>query len=225
MNARVLIIEDDHIIMKFLSKAVESDKNTVYKASNGAYGMNHFINFSPDVVLLDLGLPDMDGMALIPSMLKHKVTPIIVISARNKDEDIVQALDKGAIDYIKKPFSIDEVMARIRVAIRNKPSTEQSEVFVYKDLEIDFEKSVVKVNNEAVHLTSTEYKILYYLVQNQGKIVTLQNIQHNVWGFPTVDNYGALRVFINAIRKKINETADHKYILTEVGVGYRFLDK
>jgi two-component system KDP operon response regulator KdpE len=188
-------------------------------------GLNEVLNQSPDLVLLDLGLPDMDGMEVIKEIRKIGQTPIIIISARGRESDKVSALDLGANDYVTKPFNIGEVLARIRVALRNQTDQNKAVEFRFKDLVVDFEKYKVHLKEEEIHLTPIEFKLLELLIEHQGKVLTHSFIQEKIWGYQTVDDYQSLRVFMANIRKKIetNQQA-YDYILTEVGVGYRFKD-
>jgi two-component system KDP operon response regulator KdpE len=222
---KILIIEDDSVILKFLKLALETNHYEVLVAKQAAIGLNEVLNQSPDLVLLDLGLPDMDGMEVIKEIRKIGQTPIIIISARGRESDKVSALDLGANDYVTKPFNIGEVLARIRVALRNQTDQNKAVEFRFKDLVVDFEKYKVHLKEEEIHLTPIEFKLLELLIEHQGKVLTHSFIQEKIWGYQTVDDYQSLRVFMANIRKKIetNQQA-YDYILTEVGVGYRFKD-
>lgn len=224
MPAKILIIEDDEIILRFLSLALKTNNYEIIDAKNGITGINQCMSQKPDLVLLDLGLPDIDGMKVIEEIRKVSQTPIIIISARDRDKDKIAALDYGANDYITKPFNIDEVLARIRVSLRSVKAIEEDKPFIFKELKIDFNKHKVFVNEEDIHLTPIEFKILQLLVQYQGKVLTHKFIQDKVWGYDTMDNYQTLRVFIGSIRKKIETENMNSLIITEIGVGYRFND-
>jgi two-component system KDP operon response regulator KdpE len=222
----ILIIEDDKVILKFIKLALETNGYQVTGIDQGSIGLNIIINQHPDLILLDLGLPDIDGIQVIDEVRAIMNTPIIVISARGRENDKVFALDRGANDYITKPFNIGEVLARIRVALRNQNPVMESKQFVYQDLFMDSDKRIVKIADQALHLTPIEYKLLELLVQHQGKVLTHSFIQQKIWGYQTQDDYQSLRVFMASIRKKISSIKhDYQYILTEVGVGYRFVDE
>ena len=222
----ILIIEDDKVILKFLKLALETNGYQVTGTDQGSIGLNIVLNQNPDLILLDLGLPDIDGMQVLDDVRKIKKTPIIVISARGRESDKVLALDGGANDYVTKPFNISEVLARVRVALRNQDLTFEDEKFVFKDLFIDFDKRKVKMNNDEIHFTPIEFKLLELLILHQGKVLTHSYIQGKIWGYQTQDDYQSLRVFMASIRKKLKSSVSgHEYILTEVGVGYRFRDE
>ena len=222
----ILIIEDDKVILKFIKLALETNGYQVSGTEQGTIGLNIILNQNPDLILLDLGLPDIDGMQVIDEVRKIKTTPIIVVSARGRENDKVIALDRGANDYVTKPFNISEVLARIRVALRTQEKTFEDQKFIFKDLVIDFDKHLVKIDNQEIHMTPIEFKLLELLVVHQGKVLTHSFIQGKIWGYQTQDDYQSLRVFMASIRKKLKSTAvGHEYILTEVGVGYRFKEE
>jgi two-component system KDP operon response regulator KdpE len=226
MQSKILIVEDDQVILRFLALALKTNGYDVIDARNGLLGINLFISHNPDLVLLDLGLPDIEGMEVIKEIRKISDKPIIIISARDRDLDKIEALDNGANDYITKPFNIGEVLARVRVSLRGIIKINENKTFVYSDLTIDFDRHKVFVEEEEVHLTPIEFKILETLVKYQGKVLTHKFLQSETWGYETVDNYQTLRVFIASIRKKIEkENRINQYIITEVGVGYRFNDE
>ncbi len=225
MSKTILIIEDDRVILKFLTLALKTSGYEVKSADTGVFGLGQYYEQNIDLVLLDLGLPDMDGMGIIKNIRAERQTPIIVISARGREKDKVDALDSGANDYVTKPFNIGEVLARVRAVLRTTVDTNDLETFEYKDLTIDFERHEVKVSDQEVHLTPIEFKLLELLVKHQGKVLTHSFIHEHVWGYRTVDDYQSLRVFMASIRKKIEpEPKSYDYILTEIGVGYRFKD-
>ncbi len=225
MNRKILIIEDDQIILKFLTLALKTHDYEPIKAENGAIGMNYFLSHCPDLVILDLGLPDIEGREIITNIRKINQTPIIVISARGREADKVDALDSGADDYITKPFNIGEVLARIRVVFRKNRIMQEKKTFEYEHLKIDFEKHRVFVDETVVHFTPIEFKLLELLVENQGKVLTHSFIQSKVWGYHTDDEYKSLRVFMTSIRKKIEKHDRNPLIRTEIGVGYRLRDE
>ena len=223
----ILVIEDDKSIINFLSISLKTKNYKVDVEETGLMGMSLFFTNKPDMILLDLGLPDIDGTEIIKQIRMTSKIPIIVISARGQDEEKVEALDLGADDFVTKPFSINELMARIRVAFRREiPDTVEKSVFEADDLKIDFEMRQVFVEGKEIHLTPIEYKILLLLVKNAGKVLTHKYLQNEIWGYSEEKEFQSLRVFMANIRKKIEKDTNHpKYIMTEVGVGYRFVAK
>ncbi len=221
---KILLIEDDPIIQRFLTLALKTHQYDVINAFEGSIGLSMLINQHVDLILLDLGLPDIDGMQVLKEIRAVSQIPIIIISARGREEDKVVALDEGANDYVTKPFNINEVLARIRVALRFQ-NVEDEPTFTYKQLFVDFEKRMVKMGIQDIHLTPIEFKLLELLIKNQGKVLTHSFIQKHVWGYETVDDYQSLRVFMASIRKKLAIDPERtSYIMTEVGVGYRLRD-
>lgn len=222
-NKDILIIEDDKVILKFLKLALETNGYHVIGTDQGTIGLNIVNNQNPDLILLDLGLPDIDGMQVIYEIRKIKNTPIIIISARGRENDKVLALDSGANDYVTKPFNISEVLARVRVALRTHENLTDNQIFVYNGLLVDMDKHLVKVNDNEIHLTPIEFKVLELLIIHQGKVLTHSFIQEKIWGYQTQDDYQSLRVFMASIRKKLKVySSGDEYITTEVGIGYRF---
>lgn len=225
-----LIIEDEKSICDFISKTLTTHNYRVAIAQTGEEGLNEINSILPDVVLLDLGLPDMDGMEIIKKTREWSSLPIIVISARTQEKEKVKALDSGADDYIVKPFGTNELLARIRTAIRhNNKMTDDSlnGIRSYKagKLLCDFEKRIVTVGGEIVHLTRVEYKIVSLLAKNSGKVLTYDYLISEIWGPYADDNNRILRVNMANIRRKIEENpGEPKYIQTELGVGYRMLE-
>ena len=189
-------------------------------------GLSCFYANHPDLILLDLGLPDVDGMEVLKQIRQDAETPVIVVSARGMEQEKVGALDAGADDYVVKPFSAAELLARIRVALRHRSSLPKQETSFSLDyFTIDFDKRRVYVHDQEVHLTPIEYKMVTLLVSNAGKVLTHRYIQQQVWGYETQDEYQSLRVFMANIRRKIEDnTAKPRFIQTEVGIGYRFVD-
>lgn len=226
-NTKVLIIEDDISIIRFLSLSLETNGYKVIKAENGIEGISLFMTDNPDLILLDLGLPDIDGSEVLSQIRTQSDVPILVVSARGQEKEKVEALDLGADDYITKPFHINELLARVRVALRKKATKITKEKqFVLDGLRIDFEKYLVFVDEREIHLTPIEFKLLVLLVENAGKVLTHSFIIRNIWGYHTCDDSQSLRVFMANIRRKIEKDSSHpRYILTEVGVGYRFVDE
>ena len=226
----VLIIEDEKSICDFIGKTLESHEYKVTAANNGKDGLALITSSLPDLVLLDLGLPDMDGMDIIRKTREWSSLPIIVISARTQEKEKVQALDAGADDYITKPFGTFELLARIRTAIRhnNKLSDDSQNAnrpYAADGLTIDFERRLVTLHGKEIHLTRVEYKIVSLLAKNSGKVMTYDTLIDQVWGPYADDNNRILRVNMANIRRKIEENpGEPKYIFTELGVGYRMLE-
>ncbi len=229
MNGKtlVLIIEDDPPIENFLVTAMNTQGYKTITAATGESGISLAASWNPDVILLDLGLPDIDGINVINRIRTICDSPIIVVSARHLDHDKVDALDSGADDYIAKPFSVPELLARIRVALRHKEKEEQEDcemdVYHNRDLIIDFIRRVVTIRNEMVHLTPIEYDILSQLAIHAGRVLTHKQILQAIRGnFMAETDSQTLRVFVSNLRRKIEvNPADPEYIQTEVGVGYR----
>lgn len=226
----VLIIEDEKNIQTFMGKVLKRHDYQVLYADTGKQGLEMIRSRCPDLILLDLGLPDMDGRSIIRDVRTWASTPIIVISARTAEREKVAALDLGADDYITKPFGTSELLARIRASLRHSnrlltDSTFYIRPYRHKDLILDFSKRLLTIRGNAVHLTPIEYKIVAYLAQNSGKVITYASILSNVWG-PYADNDNKiLRVNMANIRRKIEEDpAQPQYIFTEVGVGYRMAE-
>ena len=223
----ILVIEDDQTIQNFIKISLKTKGYRYVLAEDGLTGISLCYANNPDMVLLDLGLPDMDGMEVLRQIRQESETPVIIVSARGQEKEKVGALDEGADDYIVKPFNAGEMLARIRVALRHKgtavkPMTE----FELDGIKIDFERRKVYKRGEEIHLTPLEYKMVVLMVNNRGKVLTHKYIQQEVWGYGTTDDYQSLRVFMANIRRKIeDDTTKPRYILTEVGVGYRFVDE
>lgn len=226
-DSNILIIEDDKNIQNFLSISLKTNGYHHETAATGIEGISLFLSNNPDLILLDLGLPDIDGLTVLEQIRDASDVPVIVVSARGQEKEKVQALDMGADDYITKPFYINELLARIRVALRkHQPKVARNSVFTLDTLTIDFEKRKVFVEGKEVHLTPIEYKLLVLLVDNAGKVLTHSFINKQVWGYSNVEEPQSLRVFMANIRRKIEKDTTHpRYILTEVGVGYRFVDE
>ena len=204
--------------------ALKTHGYTCSIAPNGLSGISAFLSDRPSLVLLDLGLPDIDGTEVLKHIRDDSDVPVIILSARGEEEEKVNALDMGSDDYITKPFYVNELLARIRVALRHKKNEQDGKkIFESAHLKIDFERREIFVSGTEVHLTPIEYKILSLLVEKSGKVLTHRNIQKEVWGTATTDDYQTLRVFMANIRRKIdNDDTGHRFITTEVGVGYKF---
>lgn len=223
-KAKILIVEDEKKIATFIKVILTQAGYDVITADKGNDALTLTASHKPDMILLDLGLPDMDGIEVLRLIREWSEVPIIVVSARQNESEIVEALDSGAHDYVSKPFGNDVLLARIRTCFRisqRSKDSEDSNIYSNGQLFIDYEKRIVKVADDPVHLTPFEYKILLKLAQNEGKVLTHEYIMRDLWGYTNEDNQ-ILRVNITNIRRKIEEnSADPKYIQTEVGVGYR----
>ena len=225
----VLVIEDEKSICDFISRTLELNNYKVTAANTGKDGLAVITSSLPDLVLLDLGLPDMDGNDLIRKTREWSGIPIIVISARTQEKEKVEALDSGADDYITKPFGRSELLARIRTAMRhsNRIGTGEQTGMSYKakDLVVDFNKRLITLKGEEVHLTRVEYKIVSILAQNSGKVITYDSLINQIWGPYAGDNNRILRVNMANIRRKIERNpGEPEYIFTELGVGYRMIE-
>ena len=225
-----LVIEDEKSICDFISKILKAYNYRVNVAVNGTQGLAMITSLLPDVILLDLGLPDMDGMNIIEKTREWSNIPIIVISARAQEKEKVEALDLGADDYITKPFGTGELLARIRTAIRHNnilsdSATKPVKSYSADDLCVDFDRRKVLLNGKEVHLTRIEYKIVSILAKNSGKLMTYDAIINDIWGPYADDNNRILRVNMANIRRKLESNpAEPKYFYTELGVGYRMLE-
>ncbi|MFR8600962.1 MAG: response regulator, partial [Clostridioides difficile] len=224
-------VEDDKTIRKFISTALLTQDYDVKEAITGKEGISIAVSYSPDVVLLDLGLEDMDGIEVIKAIRQFSNIPIIVVSAREQDRDKVEVFDAGADDYLTKPFSIVELLARVRVAFRHSQVEAQQKddvksTFEVDKLLIDFDKRKVIVDDVEVHLTPIEYNILSLLAKYHGKVLTHNFIIKEIWGSVIGNETKSLRVFMATLRRKIEkQPANPRYIITEVGVGYRLNDE
>ena len=226
----ILVIEDEKSICDFIVRTLELNDYKVTSVQNGKDGLMAITSSIPDLILLDLGLPDMDGLDIIRQTRQWSTIPIIVISARVQEKEKVEALDLGADDYITKPFGTSELMARIRTAIRhsNKLQREDqmpSKIYRAKNLEIDFEKRLISLDGKEIHLTRVEYKIVSLLAMNSGRVITYDSLINQIWGPFAGDNNRILRVNMANIRRKIESNpGEPEYIFTELGVGYRMLE-
>ena len=226
----VLVIEDEKKIQAFMGKILKRQEYRIFYADTGTQGLELIRSQCPDIILLDLGLPDMDGDDIIREVRSWSSIPIIVISARTAEREKVIALDLGADDYITKPFGTSELLARIRASLRhsNRLRTDESyylRPYRHGDLILDFSKRLLTIGEKEIHLTPIEYKIVACLAQNSGKVITYSSILSNVWGPYADDDNNFLRVNMANIRRKIETApAQPKYIFTEVGVGYRMAE-
>ena len=226
----ILVIEDEKSICDFIAKTLNANEYRTITAGSGKDGMAVLTSALPDLVLLDLGLPDMDGLDVIKQTREWSSLPIIVISARVQEKEKVAALDAGADDYITKPFGTEELLARIRTAIRHSNKIIDDKVnsnrpYSAKGLSIDFDKRRVTVDGKEVHLTRVEYKIVSMLARNSGKVITYKSLIEQVWGPYADDNNRILRVNMANIRRKLEKNpGEPEYIFTELGVGYRMTE-
>ena len=225
-NTTILIVEDDKTIQNFLKVTLKTQNYNYIIAETGLSGLSLFYANRPDLVLLDLGLPDIEGIEVLKQIRQNSSIPIIVVSARSSETAKVMALDYGSDDYVTKPFNAAELLARIRAALRHCLKEKVSEpIFELDYLKVDFERRHVWVKDQEIHLTPIEYKMLVLLITNRGKVLTHHFIQENVWGYETTDDYQSLRVFMANIRRKIEiDSSSPHFIITEVGVGYRFVE-
>ena len=225
----VLIVEDDAQIRNFIKYSLEKENYKTLSTGNAQNALNMIVSEQIDLVLLDLGLPDFDGMEVIKKVREWSEVPIIVVSARDQDKEKVSALDEGADDYLTKPFSATELLARIRVALRHlyKQGIKGAQTdFSVGDLKIDYEKHLVFMEDAEIHVTPMEYSMLMLLSKNAGKVITTGYILKEIWGANYGSDTQALRALMAGIRRKIEKIpAKPRYIITEVGVGYRLVDE
>ena len=219
----ILIVDDEPQIRKLLIITLQNDYS-ISVALNGKEGLQGAASHPPDLILLDLGLPDINGHELLRRLREWYANPIIILSVQSSEEDIVKALDNGANDYLVKPFRTGELLARIRSALRKSVTEENNSAGKYGDLSIDFLARSVKKNDSVVRLTATEYTLLALLVRNEGKVLTHRFMLKQVWGPSYVDESQYLRVFVAQLRKKVETDPNRpRHIITEPGVGYRFV--
>ena len=224
---KILVIEDDRAISGLLATMSEMNGYATHATFNGTGGIMAAMSYNPDVIMLDLGLPDMDGIEVIRKIRSWSDVPIIVISARSETQDKVDALDAGADDYLCKPFSVEELLARLRVAFRRvMPAAAPVEDYVFENgpLRIDYSSQIVSVNGNEIHLTPIEYRIVSLLSHNVDKVLTHNFILKEVWGSVNQSDLPSLRVFMTGLRKKLSTDDDkNPLIQTHIGVGYRML--
>lgn len=218
----VLIVDDETSIRRYLRAALSAQGFTVYEASDGQEAMNAVVSYHPDIIILDLGLPDFDGTEVTRRLREWSETPIIVLSVREAENDKIAALDAGADDYLTKPFGTGELMARMRVALRRQSHKPDDPVLQVDDLKMDVSRRLVSMGEEQILLTPTEYEILRLLLQNAGKVLTHRQLLKQVWGTAYESEMHILRVNISNLRRKIEpDPSRPHYLLTEPGVGYR----
>ena len=227
MNARIriLLIEDNKNTCSYISALLDKNGYTTTTALTGREGLSPAASLCPNLILLDLGLPDMDGFQVLEQLRGWSHVPILIVSACNEEQEKVAALDLGADDYITKPFYPNELTARIRTALRHSRGNAHSQVYKALNLEIDFDKRILRLEGKRVHLTQIEYQLLSLLAENAGRVLTYNTILRRIWGPYAEENNQILRVNMANIRRKIEQNpAQPQYVFTEVGVGYRMLE-
>ncbi|MEG0961690.1 MAG: response regulator [Lachnospiraceae bacterium] len=228
METTILLIEDDKKIANFITMALKIQGYKITSAFTGQSGIMAFCTQTPDIILLDLGLPDMDGTDIIAQIRQVSQVPILVVSAREFEQDKIAALDAGANDYVTKPFSMGELLARVRVMERFiiKEAISMPEyIYHFEELTVDIQRHRIFLENQEIHLTPLEYNLLLLLVKNHGKVLTHSQIIKDVWGYPENGDAKSIRVCMASLRRKIEKDTSHPhFILTEIGIGYRFMD-
>lgn len=228
MGARILVVDDEPAILHTLRTNLLHRGFQVETVETGQQAMEGYSRFHPDLILLDLGLPDVDGLSIIREVRDRADTPIVVLSARGSEHDKVAALDQGADDYLTKPFGVEELLARVRVALRHvaRPSTGTSAVFQAGDLEVDLERRLVRVGGQEVHLSPTEYEMLKVFVAHPDKVLTDRMLLQQVWGPEYCSEAHYLHVYLARLRKKLEaDPQNPRHLITEPGVGYRLLSQ
>lgn len=224
LKPTVLVIDDEVQIRRLLNACLEANGYRVREAATGQEGISAAAQHPPDVVILDLGLPDMDGVAVLKRLREWSRVPIVVLSVRDREEDKIAALDNGADDYVTKPFSAGELLARVRTAQRHAQPLQDVSVFQFGDVEVDLTSRIVRRKGQEIKLTATEYSLLRLLVKNNGKVLTHRQILRDVWGPNYVEQTHYLRVYIAHLREKLeNDVSKPALIVTEAGVGYRLM--
>ena len=221
----ILVVDDEPPIRRLLRLALEPQGYQVHEAENGQLGLQAAAARRPDVIILDLGLPDMDGVSVLKRLREWSQTPVLVLSVRAREADKVAALDNGADDYLTKPFGTAELLARLRAVQRRAPDAQEEPVFVNGDLKVDLTTRAVTLKGKEVHLTATEYALLRELVCHAGKVVMHSQLLRSVWGPNTEGQAQYLRVYVTHLRKKLETPDTGKLIQTEPGIGYRLLTK
>ena len=222
-NSTILVIDDESQIRKLLEITLEANGYKLLFAVNAKEGIAMAASYQPDLILLDLGLPDENGQIVLKQLRDWFQNPIIILSVKSTEEEIVKALDSGANDYLTKPFRTLELLARIRTALRGNFNQSLESIIVFNNITIDFASRVIKVKDEIIKLTATEYNLFTLLLKNEGRVLTHQYLLKEIWGNSFAEQTQYLRVFVAQLRKKIEDDPNRpKYILTESGVGYRF---
>jgi two-component system KDP operon response regulator KdpE len=219
---RVLVVDDERAIRRFLHAALNAQNYSVYEAGSGKEALNLVLAEKPDLIILDLGLPDLDGVEVTRQLREWSSIPIIILSVREQESDKINALDAGADDYLTKPFSSGELLARMRAALRHSAQKASAPIFEYDGLIVDLTRRLVRVGDDEISLTPTEYDLLRILVQNAGKVITHRHLLRQVWGSAYEVEAHLLRVNMSNLRRKIEpDPTRPRYIITEPGVGYR----
>jgi two-component system KDP operon response regulator KdpE len=222
----VLVIDDEPQILRFLRTSLVANGYEVIEARTGAEGLALAQQKNPDVIVLDLGLPDCDGKDVLRKVRQASETPVLILSARDREADKVEALDLGADDYVNKPFGMEEFLARLRAALRHKLRQQgEAPIFRLHDLTMDIPRRIVKRGEEAIHLTPKEFDLLRLFVKHAGKVLTQRQILQEIWGPAHVSDTEYLRVYIGQLRRKLLATRENPLIETEPGVGYRLTDR
>ncbi len=227
VRTMVLIVEDDTQIRRFVSTALETEGMEVHETSTGRQGLTETGRLKPDLLILDLGLPDMDGVEVVKQLRERSVLPIIVLSARSHESSKIATLDAGADDYLTKPFSVGELLARVRAALRRSRAAgeSQQDEFTLGELQVDLTRRRVTNAGKEVHLTPIEYRLLEALVQNAGRVMTHQQLLREVWGPQHTEDNHYIRIYMAQLRHKLEkDPARPRFLLTETGVGYRLAD-
>lgn len=227
-NYRILVVEDEQRMARFIRLNLEHDGFRVTEAYDGTQALDKLRTSMPDLVLLDVMLPDFDGFEVLKTIRGISTVPVIMVTAKSEEEERIHGLELGADDYVTKPFSPRELVSRVRAVLRRTEMTSESThgiIEVDEDLKLDFDRHEIWVSGSLVNLRPTEYRLLYYLVQNAGWVVSHDQILTNVWGYEYRDQPHYVRLYINYLRQKLEkDPANPKYILTERGIGYRFVD-
>jgi two-component system, OmpR family, KDP operon response regulator KdpE len=223
LNETILIIDDEVQIRRLLEITLSSNGFKISEAGTGKDGLIAAATHNPSLIILDLGLPDIDGLEVLKKIREWYQKPVIILSVKNSEDDIIAALDNGANDFLTKPFRTGELLARIRVALKNNPGNEKDPCLVFGTLSIDLVNHVARKNEEILKLTSTEFSLLSMLAKNSGRVLTHQTILKEIWGFGYIGQTQILRVFVAQLRKKIeDDPAKPTLLITESGIGYRF---
>jgi two-component system, OmpR family, KDP operon response regulator KdpE len=221
-HPKILVIDDEESIRKFLRVALTAQEYMVVEAATGQEGLSAAVNHKPDIIILDLGLPDIDGVEVTRLLRQWAQIPIIILSVRGSEDDKIAALDAGADDYLTKPFSVGEFLARLRAALRRKSQLPSENVFSVGALKVDLSRRIVTLSDQEVQLTPTEYDLLKVLITHSGRVLTHRQLLREVWGKMYEDEFHILHVNISNLRRKIEfDPARPRYIITEPGVGYR----
>lgn len=221
---RILLVDDEPSIRNLLKNTLQANDFETEEAENGNLAIKKAMDFHPHLIILDLGLPDMDGLEVLKKLREWTTIPIIILTVTDAEEIKVQLLDAGANDYLTKPFGVPEFLARVRVALRSHNAVEATPIFTSEDLEVDLNNHSVKLNGENIKLTTTEYALLSNLVRNHGRVVHQAQLLKDIWGPNAGDQFHYLRIYIGQLRKKIEgNPSSPKHIITEPGIGYRIV--